>query len=129
MRSQAGSPVLQEFFVGDNANFDLDKNDNFTNVKENTDNAQADIFYQLYSIFIYDGGHYYAYMKDFESGDWIRFNDSRVHKTIRTFAKQDNLIAKSQSQRIIKAEVSAGTTTQKAGEKKTRCYDHFSTKR
>ena len=69
-------------------------------------------------------------MKDFESGDWIRFNDSRVHKTIRIFAKQDNLNAKPQSQRIIKAEVSARTTTQKAGEKKKRtCYDHFSTKR
>ena len=37
------------------------------------------MFHELYSIFIHDGGgHYYAYRKDFESGDRIRFKDSRV---------------------------------------------------
>ena len=48
------------------------------------DNSQADMIYELCAIFIHDGAAgdspYYAYTKDFESGEWIRFNDSQVHK-------------------------------------------------
>ena len=69
-----------------NVDFNSNKNDKNESVKkeDNEDNSQTDMFYELYSIFIHDGGacggHYYAYMKDFESGEWIRFNDSRVYK-------------------------------------------------
>ena len=109
-----------------NVDFDLDNNNNNTSVKPNTDNSQVDMFYELYSIFIHDGGagdgHYYAHIKDFESDDLIRFNNS-VHQKpkeecIRIFAKQDNLNAKPQAKKIIKAEAPAATTTtEKTGEK------------
>ena len=40
--------------------------------------------YELYSILIHSGsaggGHYYAYIKDFESGTWFEFNDSTVSR-------------------------------------------------
>ena len=38
--------------------------------------------YELYSVMVHSGsahgGHYYAYIKDFETGKWHEFNDSRV---------------------------------------------------
>lgn len=38
--------------------------------------------YELFSIMIHSGsatgGHYYAYIKDFETGDWYCFNDQNV---------------------------------------------------
>ncbi|CAK62005.1 unnamed protein product (macronuclear) [Paramecium tetraurelia] len=40
--------------------------------------------YELYSVMIHSGGalggHYYAYVKSFENGDWYCFNDSTVSK-------------------------------------------------
>lgn len=40
--------------------------------------------YELYSILIHSGGahagHYYAYIKDFETNEWFKFNDVMVHK-------------------------------------------------
>ncbi|CAK65339.1 unnamed protein product (macronuclear) [Paramecium tetraurelia] len=40
--------------------------------------------YELYSVMIHSGGalggHYYAYIKSFENGDWYCFNDSTVSK-------------------------------------------------
>ena len=91
----------KEAIVSYNVDFDLDKNDNNTSVKQNTDNSQVAMFYELYSIFIHDGGagdgHYYAHIKDFETGDWIRFND--WEECIRIFAKQDNLNEKLQAKK------------------------------
>jgi len=38
--------------------------------------------YELYAILIHSGnasgGHYYAYIKDFGSGQWFCFNDQNV---------------------------------------------------
>merc|ERR1712228_1012735 len=49
---------------------------------EQSENA---LEYELYSMMIHtggaSGGHYFAYIKDFESGQWLQFNDSNV-KTI-----------------------------------------------
>lgn len=40
--------------------------------------------YQLFSIMIHSGsasgGHYYAYIKDFTTGEWFCFNDQSVTK-------------------------------------------------
>ncbi|CAD8102865.1 unnamed protein product [Paramecium primaurelia] len=40
--------------------------------------------YELYSVMIHSGGalggHYYAYIKSFENGDWYCFNDSTVSR-------------------------------------------------
>ena len=109
-----------------NVDFDLDNNNNNTSVKPNTDNSQVDMFYELYSIFIHDGGagdgHYYAHIKDFESDDLIRFNNS-VHQKpkeecIRIFAKQDNLNAKPQAKKIAKSEAPTATTEKTCGKEK-----------
>ena len=43
--------------------------------------------YQLFSIMVHSGsasgGHYYAYIKDFTSGEWFCFNDQSVTKVRR----------------------------------------------
>jgi ubiquitin carboxyl-terminal hydrolase 47 len=40
--------------------------------------------YELYAVMIHQGGpqsgHYYAYIKDFESKEWYKFNDTSVSK-------------------------------------------------
>ena len=40
--------------------------------------------YELYSVCIHTGsalgGHYYAYIKDLGTGDWLQFNDAKVSK-------------------------------------------------
>ena len=40
--------------------------------------------YELFSIMIHSGsasgGHYYAYIKDFKTGEWFCFNDQSVTK-------------------------------------------------
>jgi ubiquitin carboxyl-terminal hydrolase 47 len=42
----------------------------------------GDYVYNLYSILIHSGsamgGHYYAYIKSFEDGNWYNFNDGTV---------------------------------------------------
>ena len=43
---------------------------------------QGEYVYELFSVMIHSGsalgGHYYAYIKSFESGKWFNFNDCRV---------------------------------------------------
>jgi len=45
-------------------------------------NATGPYVYELFAIMIHSGsasgGHYYAYIKDFESGNWFSFNDQTV---------------------------------------------------
>ncbi len=45
---------------------------------------KGDNFYDLYAILIHQGGafggHYFAYIKSFEDGQWYNFNDSTVSK-------------------------------------------------
>ncbi|XP_063698323.1 ubiquitin carboxyl-terminal hydrolase 47-like [Culicoides brevitarsis] len=47
-----------------------------------TPNESGPYLYELFSIMIHSGsasgGHYYAYIKDFESGQWFSFNDQTV---------------------------------------------------
>merc|ERR1712228_428662 len=53
--------------------------------KKNDEQSENALEYELYSMMIHtggaSGGHYFAYIKDFESGKWLQFNDSNV-KTI-----------------------------------------------
>lgn len=56
---------------------------NSTKEKDDADSPSgAHTKYQLFSIMIHSGsasgGHYYAYIKDFRSGDWFSFNDQSV---------------------------------------------------
>ena len=45
---------------------------------------KGDNIYDLYAILIHQGGafggHYFAYIKSFEDGQWYNFNDSNVSK-------------------------------------------------
>ena len=45
--------------------------------------------YELYSVLIHSGGamcgHYYAFIRDFETGKWYKFNDSSGMNDILTF--------------------------------------------
>lgn len=45
---------------------------------------QGQYVYDLYSILVHQGGafggHYFAYIKSFEDGNWYNFNDSNVTK-------------------------------------------------
>ena len=45
---------------------------------------QGDYIYELFSILIHSGsamgGHYYAYIRSFQDGNWYNFNDSSVTK-------------------------------------------------
>uniref|UniRef100_A0A7G3B1T1 Ubiquitin carboxyl-terminal hydrolase 47 n=1 Tax=Lutzomyia longipalpis TaxID=7200 RepID=A0A7G3B1T1_LUTLO len=53
-----------------------------TDHKTNTSHASGPFIYELFSIMIHSGsasgGHYYAYIKDFDSGEWYCFNDQTV---------------------------------------------------
>lgn len=53
-----------------------------TSTSIDSSNATGPFFYELFAIMIHSGsasgGHYYAYIKDFESGNWYSFNDQTV---------------------------------------------------
>jgi ubiquitin carboxyl-terminal hydrolase 47 len=64
---------------------------------ENNQNAheqisENNIEYELFSIMIHSGsatgGHYYAYIKCFETNQWLNFNDERVSKLDRDDIKK-----------------------------------------
>jgi len=72
---------------------DVDKENNNSNGKEEEDDtdfqtdmqnklANGPYVYELYSVLIHRGsalgGHYYAYIKSFETNKWYEFNDSSV---------------------------------------------------
>lgn len=52
--------------------------------KDNTSNAKGPYIYDLFSIMIHSGsasgGHYYAYIKDFNTQQWYCFNDQSVSR-------------------------------------------------
>lgn len=53
-----------------------------TSTSIDSSNASGPYIYELFAIMIHSGsasgGHYYAYIKDFESGNWYSFNDQTV---------------------------------------------------
>ena len=53
-----------------------------TSTSIDSSNASGPFVYELFAIMIHSGsasgGHYYAYIKDFESGNWFSFNDQTV---------------------------------------------------
>ncbi|ETO20273.1 hypothetical protein RFI_16943 [Reticulomyxa filosa] len=50
--------------------------------KKSESNNKEPQIYELYAMLIHTGGamggHYFAYIKDFDTGKWFQFNDSRV---------------------------------------------------
>ena len=50
--------------------------------EQESEKKQSDMIYDLYAILIHsgnaNGGHYFAYIKDYRSGKWFQFNDSTV---------------------------------------------------
>ena len=111
LNSECDKQAIESYAV----DFDLDKNDNNTSVNENIDNSLAAMFYEVYSIFIHGGGgHYYAYIKEFENDDWITFNDSSAHKIPKKECVQIFTIP--QAKRLLKPQAPAATTTEKTGE-------------
>lgn len=50
--------------------------------KNTASNESGPYMYELFAIMIHSGsasgGHYYAYIKDFENGEWFCFNDQSV---------------------------------------------------
>lgn len=69
----------------DNQNTSEMITDQISNLKEELDKNMYD--YELFSIMIHSGsatgGHYYAYIKDFEKDQWYNFNDEKVTKLDR----------------------------------------------
>lgn len=53
-----------------------------TSTSIDSSNASGPFVYELFAIMIHSGsasgGHYYAYIRDFESGNWYSFNDQTV---------------------------------------------------
>lgn len=53
-----------------------------TSTSIDSSNASGPFIYELFAIMIHSGsasgGHYYAYIKDFEAGSWHSFNDQTV---------------------------------------------------
>ena len=70
-------PFPQRFDASEYLN--CDGNEEKTKNKEESDKK---LEYELYSMMIHtggaSGGHYFAYIKDFKSGQWLQFNDSNV---------------------------------------------------
>lgn len=56
--------------------------DNHKNASMISSNESGPYVYELFAIMIHSGsasgGHYYAYIKEFETGDWFCFNDQTV---------------------------------------------------
>lgn len=65
----------------------IDMSASTENNKNNSETESGPYVYELFSIMIHSGsasgGHYYAYIKDFENGQWYCFNDQSV-TTVRT---------------------------------------------
>lgn len=53
-----------------------------TSTSIDSSNTAGPYFYELFAIMIHSGsasgGHYYAYIRDFETGNWYSFNDQTV---------------------------------------------------
>ncbi|XP_065220993.1 ubiquitin carboxyl-terminal hydrolase 47-like isoform X2 [Planococcus citri] len=74
----------------DNVDYDqdvdegIDVSNQIENEKNRLNNEAGPYVYELFSVMVHSGsasgGHYYAYIKDFETGDWYCFNDQSVHK-------------------------------------------------
>ena len=80
----------------DDEGIDMSVNDsksfmsNSTSIDSSTNNNTAGPYnYELFSIMIHSGsasgGHYYAYIKDFDSNNWFSFND----QTVSTITQED----------------------------------------
>ncbi len=71
------------------AQVDVDEIKKEEGAAENGDDLNT---YELFSIMIHSGsatgGHYYAYIKCFETGQWMNFNDERVSKLERDDIKK-----------------------------------------
>lgn len=57
--------------------------------KQNLANQSGPFIYELFAIMIHSGnasgGHYYAYIKDFDTSEWFCFND----QTVQTITQED----------------------------------------
>lgn len=62
----------------------IDVSNQIENEKNRLNNDAGPYVYELFSVMVHSGsasgGHYYAYIKDFETADWYCFNDQSVHK-------------------------------------------------
>lgn len=77
-------------FLNSDGNLDADvvpstvSSDDTKNEGDNNKNKLSKMEYELYSMLIHTGGatggHYFAYIKDFDSGKWMQFNDSNVQE-------------------------------------------------
>jgi ubiquitin C-terminal hydrolase len=79
----------------DNNNDKTNSNSNqdLTNTNANNDDIHNELLdYELFSIMIHsgsvNGGHYYGYIKCFETGEWFNFNDERVTRLDRDDIKK-----------------------------------------
>lgn len=66
----------------------IDMTSSSTETKSLLGNDPGPYNYELFSIMIHSGsasgGHYYAYIKEFENGEWFCFNDQSVSSVSRT---------------------------------------------
>lgn len=73
---------------------DVDEGIDVGNQHENEKNRNHSMdsgpyVYELFSIMVHSGsatgGHYYVYIKDFQTGDWFCFNDQSVTRVNSAF--------------------------------------------
>ena len=89
--SAGGSSTASQMQLSLNGNSndgDLQEDDEGIDMSASTDNKMSTstecgpYTYDLFAIMIHSGsasgGHYYAYIKEFENGDWYCFNDQSV---------------------------------------------------
>lgn len=71
---------------------ETDRTDNDTVMSDEQNNDDKLYDYELFSIMIHSGsatgGHYYAYIKCFETDQWYNFNDEKVTKLDRNDIKK-----------------------------------------
>lgn len=71
------------------AGIDVSSGNNHENEKNRSLEPQGPYIYELFSIMIHSGsasgGHYYAYIKDFEKNQWFCFNDQSVTKVNKSY--------------------------------------------
>ncbi|XP_031348562.1 ubiquitin carboxyl-terminal hydrolase 47 isoform X2 [Photinus pyralis] len=68
----------------DDEGIDMSSGNHHENEKNRREEAKGPYMYELFSIMIHSGsatgGHYYAYIKDFQKNQWLCFNDQTVSR-------------------------------------------------
>ncbi|KAK4877199.1 hypothetical protein RN001_009705 [Aquatica leii] len=75
---------LEDNCQDDDEGIDMSSGNHHENEKNRREEPKGPYMYELFSIMIHSGsatgGHYYAYIKDFQKNQWLCFNDQAVSR-------------------------------------------------